>query len=353
MIGTLVVNDIKLFFRNRFFAIITGMALILYIVIFFLLPDKVEESVGLAFYVEDLEAATSLSQLIAEKEVLTHFDSEAEMLAALEDTDDFFVGISVPAESAQAIARGEQVTLNAFYASGVPVEAKQMYHDMLLLLANASDPVLFGGLSHFEETKVVLGYDPTGQPLSIQDRFVPLFLLAIVITEVLGLATLIVREIESGTVRALVTGPLRLYEFFAGKVVVGLVLTLGQVLLLIVIMGKIGTSPLLLLTTLLLGSLLIVGVAFFIAAISKNNMSVMAWGTMIMILFLIPVLAIMAPGLASGWMEVVPSYYFADALHRILNFDAGWEEVSRQLTLLTVIGLGTLIIGSAVLRKRF
>ena len=353
MIGLLVVNDVKLFFRNRFFAVITGMALILYIVIFYLLPDKVGESVGVAFYVEDLEAAASFSQYIEEKEGLTNFDSETEMLAALEDTDDFFVGISVPAESAQAIARGEKVALNAFYAPGVPVEAKQMFHDALVLLANASNPALITGFSHVEETKFVLGQDLVGQSLSMRDRFVPLFLLAIVLTEVLGLATLIVREIESGTVRALITGPLRLHEFFVGKVVVGLALTLGQVLLMIVIMGKIGTSPLLLLTTLLLGSLLIVGVSFFVAAISKNNMSVMAWGTMIMILFLIPVLAIMAPGLASGWMEVVPSYYFADALHRILNFEAGWVDVGRQLTLLTVIGLGTLIIGSAVLRKRF
>ncbi len=353
MIGALVVKDIKLFFRNRFFAIVTGMALVLYLVIYFLLPNQADESVGVAFYMEDPGAMPWFGQVIAEEEDLVSFASEAAMLAALEDTDDFLVGLSVPAEAAQTIARGEQVTLNAFYAPGVPAEAKQVFHDLLIFLANATNPELLAGLSHIVDTQVVLGHDLLGKPLAMRDRFVPLILLAIVMTEVLGLATLIIQEIERGTARALVTGPLRLHEFFLGKAVVGLVLTLGQALLLTVITGKIGTSPLLLLTTLLLGSLLIVGVVFCIAAISRNNMSVMAWGAMIMILFLMPAVSIMLPGLASGWLEVVPSYYFADALHRILNFNADWADVGRHLTLLTVIGLGTLVSGSAVLRKRF
>ncbi len=353
MIGTLVVNDIKLFFRNRFFAIVTGLALVFYLVIFFLLPDRVDESVGMAFYLEDPEALPVFRQSVQDEEGFVLFSSEAEMLAALEDTDDYFVGLSVPADAAQAMAQGQPTTVNAFYAPGVPVEAKQVFHDVLVLVANATNPDLLARLSLIEETELVLGHDLLGKPLSIRDRFVPLFLLAIVMTEVLGLATLIVREIESGTVRALITGPLRLHEFFVSKVVVGLLLTLSQVLFLSIVTGKIGVAPLLLLTTLLLGCLMIVGVAFFIAAISKNNMSVMAWGAISMILFLIPVVSIILPGLASGWMEVVPSYYFADALHRVLNFEAGWTDISRNLSLLATVGLGTLIIGSAVLRKRF
>lgn len=353
MIGTLVVNDIKLFFRNRFFAIVTALALVLYLVIYFLLPNQTEDSLRVAYYLEDPAILPKFGQLLEEEEDLIVFDSEAAMLAALENTGDFFVGLSVPAAAAQAIAQGQHATLHAYYAPGVPAKGRQMFHDILLFLANVTNPDVLERMSHIEDTEFILGHDLLGQPLSMRDRFVPLFLLAIVMTEVLGLATLIVREIESGTVRALITGPLRLHEFFLSKVVVGLLLTLSQVLLLAIITGKIRTSPLLLLTTLILGSLLVVGVAFFVAAISRNNMSVMAWGAIIMILFLLPVISIMLPGLASGWMEVMPSYYFADALHRILNFGAGWAEISRNLSLMAVIGLGTLLMGSAVLRKRF
>ena len=352
MIGMLVAKDIKLFFRNRFFATVTGLALVVYLILFFLLPHGTEHSVGVAVHLEDPAALPEFEQRIADEEDFTLFPSEEEMLAALEDTDDFFVGMSVPAAVAEALARGESATLQAFYAPGVPTEARQAFHELLVFMANAVNPDLLARLAPIEETDFVLGPDLLGQPLSVRDRFVPLFLLAIIMMEVLGLGTLIVREVETGTARALLTGPLRLPEFLAAKVVTGLVLAMSQVVIVVLVTGVIAVAPLLLLTTLLLGSLMIVGAAFFIAAISRNSTSVMAWSTLTMILFLMPVLSILLPGLASGWMEAIPSHYFADALHRVLNFQAGWADVARDLYLLAVIGLGALAIGGAVLRRR-
>lgn len=352
MIGTLVAKDVKLFFRNRFFATVTGLALVIYLAIYFLLPLQTENSVGVAIHLEDPAASPEFRQRLAEEEDFTLFPSKDEMLAALEDTDDYFVGMSVPAAAAQAVARGESTTLQAFYAPDVPAEAKQVFHELLVFIANAVNPDLLARLAPIEETEFVLGHDLLGQSLSVRDRFLPLLLLAMVMTEVLGLGTLIVREIETGTARALLTGPLRLPTFLAAKIVTGLVLAMGQVVIVVLVTGKIVISPLLLLTTLFLGSLLIVGMAFFIAAISRNNTSVLAWGTLTLILFLIPALSIMLPGLASGWMELVPSHYFADALHRVLNFQAGWADVARDLSLLAAAGPAALVIGGAVLRRR-
>lgn len=352
MIGTLVAKDIKLFFRNRFFATVTGLALVLYLTLFFLLPHGTEQPVGVAVHLEDPAASPEFKQRIAGEEDFTLFPSEEEMLAALEDTDDFFIGMSVPAAAAEALARGESTTLQAFYAPGIPAEAKQAFHELLVFMANAVNPDLLARLAPIEETEFVLGHDLLGRPLSVRDRFVPLLLLAIIMTEMLGLGTLIVREVETGTARALLTGPLRLPAFLTAKVVTGLVLAMSQVVIVVLVTGVIAVSPLLLLTTLLLGCLLIVGMAFFIAAISRNGMSVMAWGTLAMILFLLPVLSIFLPGLASGWMEAIPSHYFADALHRVLNFQAGWADVARDLSLLAAMGLGTLAIGGAVLWRK-
>ncbi|MCE2468165.1 MAG: ABC transporter permease [Caldilineaceae bacterium] len=348
MIGTLVAKDVKLFFRNRFFATVTGLALVLYLAIYFLLPLQTENSVGVAIHLEDPAASPEFRQRLTEDEDFTLFPSKDEMLAALEDTDDYFVGMSVPA----AAARGESTTLQAFYAPDVPAEAKQVFHELLVFIANAVNPDLMARLSPIEETEFVLGHDLLGQPLAVRDRFLPLLLLAMVMTEVLGLGTLIVREIETGTARALLTGPLRLPTFLVAKIVTGLVLAMSQVVIVVLVTGKIVVSPLLLLTTLFLGSLLIVGMAFFIAAISRNNTSVLAWGTLTLILFLIPALSIMLPGLASGWMELVPSHYLADALHRVLNFQAGWADVARDLFLLAAAGPAALVIGGAVLRRR-
>ena len=246
------------------------------------------------------------------------------MLTALEETGDFFVGLSLPAELTAAAARGEQVELNAYYAPGVPAEAKQIFHDVLVLYANTVNPETLASLARYNDTKVVLGNDMTGAPLSMRDRFAPLLLMMIVVIEVFGLATLLNRDIDNGTARALVTGPLRLHQFFVGKALMGLVLAFGQVLLLSAVMGILGTAPLLLLTTLLLGSLLMVGLGFFIAAISKDSTSVMGWT----IVFIIPMVF-------PGFSVLLPRpLYRLDGAHPFLflcGFSAPHHQLRRRL----------------------
>ncbi len=353
MIGTLVVNDIKLFFRNRFFAIVTAIGVVFYLVIYFLIPNQVNESLGVAFFIEDGEASPLFQRLAEEPGDYTLFDTEAEMLTAIEETGDYFVGLSFPSGMTAAIARGEELDLNAYYAPGVPAEAKQIFHDVLVLIANAANPDVLANLQRFNDTEVVLGNDMTGAPLSFRDRILPLILMATVLMEIFGLATLLTRDIESGTARALITGPLRLHEFFAGKALMGMILAFGQLLILGIVTGILGRAPLLILTTMLLGSFLMVGMGFFVAAISKNNTSVLAWAVIALILMMIPGLSVLLPGLATGWMKVIPSYYFVDSLHRILNFGAGWTDLGRNLALLLAVGAGTLAIGTAVTRSRF
>ena len=275
------------------------------------------------------------------------------MLTALEETGDFFVGLSLPAELTAAAARGEKVELNAYYAPGVPAEAKQIFHDVLVLVANTVNPETLTDLTRFNDTQVVLGNDMTGAPLSMRDRFAPLLLMLIVVIEVFGLATLLNRDVDNGTARALVTGPLRLHQFFVGKALMGMALAFGQVLILSAVMGILGTAPLLLLATLLLGSFLMVGLGFFIAAISKDNTSVMGWTIVFIIPMMFPGFSILLPGLSTGWMEFIPSHYFVDSLHRIINFSAGWADVAGNLTLLLLVGAGSMAVGTAAIMRKF
>jgi ABC-2 type transport system permease protein len=353
MIGTLVLKDIKLFFRNQFFAVITVLGLVAYIVIYFLLPTEVSDALNVAVYVEN-PVATTVDEAFAEFFDYTLFASEAEMITALEDEGgEYLVGLSISAEEAATMTQGEATEIDAFYAPDIAAETKQVYDDLLVVMANAANPTAAANFGRINETAIVLGSDIYDTPISVRDRIIPMLLLFILAVEVLGLATLITQEVERGTARALITTPLRLPQFFTSKALMGMILAFSQLLLLVAITGKISTSPLLLLVTLLLGSFLIVGIGFVIAAISKDNMSVLAWGMLIIILFTIPAIAIMLPGLATGWIEVIPSFFLIDALHRILNFEAGWADVSRNLGILLAIGAGTMFLGATVLRRRF
>jgi ABC-2 type transport system permease protein len=353
MIGTLVWKDIKLFFRNQFFAVITVLGLVAYVALYFLLPTEVDDSLNVAVYLENPQA-TTVDESFAEFFDYTLFDSEEAMREALQDDNGaFLVGLAISEEEAAAMTRGEETQINAVYAPGIPAETKQVYDDLLVVMANAANPTAAASFARVNETPIVLGNDIYDAPIPLRERIIPMLLLFILSVEVLGLATLITQEVEKGTARAILTSPLRLYQFFTGKALMGLLLAFSQLLVLVAITGKISTSPLLLLVTLLLGSFLIVGIGFLIAAISKDNMSVLAWGMLVIILFAIPAMSIMLPGLATGWVELIPSFFLVDSLHRILNFDAGWADVGRNLAILFAVSAGTLLVGAAVLRRRF
>lgn len=352
MIGALLTKDIKLFFRNQFFAVISVLGLVAYLAVYYLMPAEVNDGFRVAMYFED-PAATPVDEAFADGFEYTTFDSEAAMIEALEETGEYFIGVSVSKEQADAIMTGSPAEIDVFYAPGIPAEIKSNYDSFLKLIVNTANPSVIESFEQVNENQTILGRDIYDTPIPLRDRMIPMLLLFLLSIEVLGLATLIVNEIESGTARALVTSPLRLGQFFSSKVLMGLVLAFSQVLILIVLTGKIAISPVLLLTTLLIGSLMIVGFSFIIAAMARDAMSVIAWGFLIIIAFAIPGMGVMLPGLATGWAEAIPSFYLVDTLHGILNFNETWADVGGSLMTMTIFGAAGLLIGSALLRRRF
>jgi ABC-2 type transport system permease protein len=126
-----------------------------------------------------------------------------------------------------------------------------------------------------------------------------------------------------------------------------------QVFIIVAVTGAISTSPLLVLVTLLLGSLFITGIGFLIASVARDMMGVMAWGMLALVILTLPSITIMFPVIGSGWMKYIPSYYLVDTLHHVLNFGAGWGDIAGNLIILLVIGAAALLAGSLVLRRRF
>ena len=351
-ITALIAKDIRLFFRNQFFAVTTVLGLVAYVAIYFLLPAEANDGLQVAVYLEN-PAATQVDESFAAFFDYTLFDSPTALETALREDGEYIVGLLISAADAAAMSAGEAATVEALYAPNIPAETRQVYDDLLRLMVNAATPRAAARFALVDESAVVLGNDLLGAPIAVRDRMVPMLLLFILSVEVLGLATLITQEVEKGTARALLTSPLRLPHFLAAKALMGLLLAFVQLLLLVAITGKITTAPLLLTATLLLGSFLIVGVGFLIAAISRDSMAVLAWGMLVIVLFAIPAIAVLLPGLASAWIELIPSYFLVDALHRILHFGAGWGEVGGTLLALLVSGAALLLLGSALLRRRF
>jgi ABC-type multidrug transport system permease subunit len=181
----------------------------------------------------------------------------------------------------------------------------------------------------------------------------PLFALALIMFETMGLASLISQEIEQGTAQALLVTPTKVKDLFAAKGLMGVGLAFGQAVFFMAIVGSMSSQPLIILTTLLLGAMLVTGVGFLIASLAKGMMSVMAWGTIALIIFIIPAFGIMFPGTISDWVKAIPSYYLADTVHQAANFGAGWGDVWPSLLILLAFNLVIAWGGIMALRGRF
>jgi ABC-2 type transport system permease protein len=147
--------------------------------------------------------------------------------------------------------------------------------------------------------------------------------------------------------------PLKLRQFFTAKMMLGIGLAFSEALLLMAAVGKLFAAPVILIAVLLIGSLMVTGVAFFIAAFASGFMSVLSWSVLFLFVLILPGIGVIFPTVASDWIKVIPSYYLVDTLHRVLNYGAGWGAVSMNLLYLFAGGLVFLLLGSWVLRRRF
>lgn len=181
---------------------------------------------------------------------------------------------------------------------------------------------------------------------------IPLFALFVLMTETMGLATLITEEFERRTLQALLVTPLRIEGLMLSKAITGIGLAFIQVMLLMAVIGGLWHHLILVSGTLLLGALLVTGIGFMIASAAKDLMSVSAWGIFAMLVLLIPSFGILFPGSVSQWVKVIPSYYLVDIMHQVVNFGLGWSGVWQNLLILFAFGSAFIWIGAMVLTRR-
>jgi ABC-type multidrug transport system permease subunit len=204
-----------------------------------------------------------------------------------------------------------------------------------------------------EMSTEVLGQDMLGDQVPLRDRMRVLLALTIIMFEMMGLASLITEEVEQGTIRALLVTPMSTRDLFAAKLIMGVGLSFIQGLLFMTIVGGFSHQALIVALAILLGSALFTGSGFLIASLSRDMLSSMGWGILMLIVFLIPSFGIIFPGVTSNWVQAIPSYYLADTVHQASNFDAGWSQ--NWSNLLILLAWDVVIIGAGILalKRRF
>jgi len=342
-----IVKDLLLFFKNRFFALVTILGLVAYAVIYYFIPNSVDETLEIGLYAPDF-APTLTDQVQSEGLLLNRAESEDALKAAV-IAGDYPVGVALPADMLAQLRGGQKPRVNVYFTSEMPEE----FRDAYTLLLEELSFMMSGQALNIEATEEVLGPDMAGRQVAPRNRMLPLFAVFILMIEAMGLASLISSEIVGGTLRALLVTPMRVEGLFVGKGITGVLLSFSQATALMAVTGGLRQQPLLILLALLLGSLLVTGAAFMIASVAKDIMSVMAWGMLVFLLFSIPSFNVMLPGLTSQWIKVIPSYYLVDTMHQVINFQAGWSAVGNSLLALLAFTVALFGLGIVVLRRRF
>jgi len=346
IIGALISKDFSLFFRNRFFALVTVLGIVAYIIIYFVMPSSVDESLKIGLYAPVIPPV--FEQLQEEGLEIEVVESDEALRQAVTEGQ-YVAGVVLPDDIMEKLMLGQKPQITLYFASDTPEEIKDAVGVMVreLVYLQIGQPLAI------EVSEEILGPDMIGMQIPPRDRLRPLFAVFIIMVETLGLATLISEEVERRTIRALLVTPTTVRELFAAKGAIGVGLAFGQAVLFMAIVGGISSQPLIILTALLLGAVLATGIAFLISSLAKDMMSVMAWSIPALIILIIPSLGVLAPGTLTGWVEFIPSYYLVDTVHQVANFGAGWGDVWYNLLVLLGFNLVIVWIGITVLRRRF
>ncbi len=347
MLGAIIRKDFKLWFKNRFLAVITVAALIGYAGIYYLLPSQINETLEIGIFAPAIASALA-APLGEEGVILAEYASEAALKEAVTEGE-VPVGVSFPGDLLAALALGERPTVDIYLSADLPQEFSDLYpilvEEWIALMAGTSMPVEF----HEE----VLGPDMAGSLTPTRDRMLPLLAVFVLMVEVLGLASLISEEITTGTIKAILITPLSTEGLFTAKGIFGVGLAFMQVTLLMLVTGGLIKQPILILLILLMGAFMVTGIAFLMASASKDMMSVMWKGMLAMLILAIPAMNVLLPGLTTDWIKIIPSFYLVDAVHQVINFDASWGAVWSNVLILAAFAAVFLALGIVALRRQF
>ncbi|MCX8094790.1 MAG: ABC transporter permease [Caldisericia bacterium] len=336
---TLTKKDLTLFFKNRFFSLITILGLVAYLIIYFALPKTQEDKIKIGIYSE--VPLTRVYYFLEKQKVMILQAKSVNDLQKLIERGEISFGLYFP----ENIERSKLIKI--FINSNTEEEMKEAYEYIAKELYHTE----FGYFLNIESENEIIGVDMAGKQIPTSKRLIPVFAFFLIVTETLGLANLISEELENKTIFALLSTPVTIGEIFFSKSIIGLITTLIPSILFTIITTGFKSFPLIFLI-LFLGSLFSISIGFLIGSIANDMMSIIGYGFLVFVIFLIPSFNILAPGSLTGWVKLIPSHYITDALHKIINFSSSLEEINLNILILIFTSAILFLFGSFFLKRR-
>lgn len=381
VISAIVRKDLAEYGRDRLWAFLTVLVLVVVIALFWILPDEVDETITVG--VSGLDGPAALAELETSQEeglVTVPFATEDDLRAAVAgDADawtvdggtvvipkgsdtvppagakqaDVAIGLAFPDDFVQAAAAGETTQATVYVDAAVPEEIERAMSSLVseIAFAVAGEPFPIDTTDP-TETFVVLGEDRAGAQVSARDGFRPIIVFLVLMMEMFVMASLIAKEIQDRTVTAMLVTPASVGDVLAAKGLTGALSGLVQAVVVLVAIDSLSPNPLLILTLILLGAVLISGTAMIVGSTGRDFISTLFYGMAYMVPLLIPAFAALFPGTASTWVRALPSYPLVRGLVDVTAYGAGWSDTLPELAVLSAWCVALFGLGWVVLRRK-
>lgn len=381
IIRALLKKELKAYARDKVYLFLTLVVLVAIPIAYTFLPSTVNETITLA-------VSPSISSMVAEAKdalkamgatdaqlaeldkadlsqeqeglLLVEFDNDKDLQAVVEGTLEAWkaedgtlilrdpeaktekpqdaeklsldIGIAFPKDFIGDIAADKKgVTVTVYSDANVPEEIQgamtSFVREAAYQLAGKQLPVTMT-----DEAGIVLGTDRAGDQVSLKDKLRPMLIFMVLLMETFSMASLVSTEVLQRTVTAVLVTPARTSDFLIAKTIFGTLMSLGQGLLVLLLVGGMtGENWSLVLAVLLMGSMMFTGVALFVGSSGKDFMGQLFYSMLFTIPLLIPSFSVMFPGTAAAWVRVIPTYPIINTLVGAFNYGMTWSDAAGSL----------------------
>jgi ABC-2 type transport system permease protein len=381
IVAALLKKELKAYARDKIYLILTLAVLIAIPIAYTFLPDGVDQTITLAVsppvasMIDDardsLKAMGATEEQLAELDqadlteeqeglLLVEFDSEQEMQQVIEGTREAWrtedgalilrdpegaedepegaeklgvgIGIAFPDAFVRDVAAGvEGITVTVYSDADVPEEIRgaieSFVREAAYQLAGRELPVVMA-----DEEAIVLGTDRVADQVSMKDKLRPMLIFMVLLMETFSMASLVATEVLQRTVTAVLVTPARIGDFLMAKTIFGTLMSLGQGLLVLLLVGGLTAENWsLVLVALLMGSIMFTGVALYVGASGKDFMGQLFYTMLVTIPLLIPAFSVMFPGTAAVWVQAIPTYPIIDTLVGAFAYGRTWSDAAASL----------------------
>ena len=344
-------KDLRLYARDMMFVFLTILGVATFATLYWVLPRDVNETITLG--VRGSQIRPALEQFAAEEEEglgLTWYDSTSTLVAAVENRE-LDAGIEFADRFVEAVRAGQLATVTVYVRPNLPEEVvgamESMVREISYAIAGFALPV-----SEPRAETVVLGEDRAGNQIPFRERLRPLYAFFILIIEAMSLGTLIASEVQERTVTAILSTPARLSDIILAKLILGTLIAFSEAAVILALIRGFGASPGIVALAVLLGAVMVTGVAMIAGSAGRDLIGTMLLGIVFLIPLAIPAFAVLFPGAPAPWVRYLPTYGIVEVIRSAAAGDYGWADSARSLLLLLGWCLLFAFLGVAILKRR-